>query len=180
MDSKKKPITVSDVKTTFYQENSYGQNLLAKALTDGITDPLELRKLAGMRTTAEVYRCLDKLALRREYHTALSKSGIGFGTIADKLKELMDSPSQKIQLGAVNALMKSLGLEKYEQVEDAGKSWEEELIRVSEEARKEGRDFKQIEMEEFTDYEVVTPETPTSEKERQENERKIGRDIYET
>ena len=68
---KKKPIITYQGKTGYYRENSYVQNPLLKALTQGITDPKELRKISGLGKVADVYRTLDKMALRKEYHKAL-------------------------------------------------------------------------------------------------------------
>jgi len=46
--------------------------LLLKALK--VTqDPTELKKMIGVKTVAEVYRTLDKLSLRKEYHKALAE-----------------------------------------------------------------------------------------------------------
>lgn len=175
--NKKKPVIFKNSDKFFYRENDYAQQILLKALAEGASIE-EMKKRAGIRSAAEVYRTLDKIALRREYHDSLARNGMTFDSIVDKLKILMDSGSEKIQLGAVQTLMKSLGLDKYEKVEDSGKTWEEELVKAAEQAQKEGKDLKLVEAEEFTDYEVITPETPQSERERQEHERKIGKEIY--
>ena len=62
--------------SSFYNQNTYAQNLLLKALSQGVTDPQELKKISGLNRIADVYRSLDKLAIRREYHEALVANGV--------------------------------------------------------------------------------------------------------
>jgi hypothetical protein len=61
-------------------KNDIQQKMLLKALQ--ITqDPKKLREMIGVKTVAEVYRTLDKMSMRKEYHNALAKSGISFDFI---------------------------------------------------------------------------------------------------
>ena len=53
-------------------QNTAQQIFLLKALQ--ITqDPKKLRDMIGVKTVADVYRTLDKIAMRKEYHEALSR-----------------------------------------------------------------------------------------------------------
>ncbi len=76
-DKKKlKPVIFIEGDNSFYRENRFAQNLLLKALSSGVTDPQELRKVAGLKSVADVYRTLDKMAIRKEYHAALAEQGM--------------------------------------------------------------------------------------------------------
>ena len=90
---KLKPIVFVQGDTQFYRQNKYAQNLLIKALSDGVTDPYELKKIAGLNKVTDVYRSLDKLALRKEYHDALARAGISLDYIVEGIKNFIkDSP----------------------------------------------------------------------------------------
>jgi len=52
-------------QNVFYKNNEYAQNILLKALSSGITDVQELRRLAGLKSAVDVYRTLDKIAIRK-------------------------------------------------------------------------------------------------------------------
>lgn len=182
MENDKKPVSFVQGRRAFYRENGYAQNLLIKALSQGITDPKELRDAAGLRTVAEVYRSLDKIAIRKEYHNALMDNGVDLNFIVRGFKDLAGSDSDAIRLGAFNALLKSLGLDKYEKMEDGGRSWEEEVNRISEaEVKMRGDVIEgQIVPEEKgkVKYEVIAPPTPKEERDRQNRERALGKDLY--
>lgn len=172
----KKPVMFVSGENSFYRQNTYAQNLLLKALSQGITDPQELRKIAGLRRVADVYRSLDKLAIRKEYHEALVENGVDLDFITKGLKRLAEEGTDKIQLGSFNTLLKSIGLDKYEKQEESGKSWEEEIIKVSK--AKDDVIDGEIVKDKVEDYKVVVPEIPAEELTRQIEEKKLGRDLY--
>jgi hypothetical protein len=176
----KKPVVFvggnSQKKGSFYSQNAYAQNLLLKALSQGITDPEELRKAAGLKRVAEVYRTLDKIAIRKEYHDALARNEIDLDFITKGLKELAEDSTDKIKLGSLNSLLKSLGLDKYEKQEETGKSWEEEIIKVSK-VKDDVIDGEIVE-DDIEKYEVIVPEIPKEEMERQQEEKRIGKELY--
>jgi len=170
-----KPVIFLEGKVNHYRENTYAQNLILKALSQGITDVDELKKIAGLKTAAEVFRTLDKMQIRKGYHEALSKAGMDLDYIVDGLKKLIDtSDSDKIKLGSLQTVLKSVGLDKYEKQEDAGKNWEELIIELSE--KNEGKVTDMIDAKE---YEVKTPLLPESAKKRQEDEKRIAKELYE-
>ena len=179
-NEEKKPVVFvggnSQKKGSFYSQNIYAQNLLLKALSQGITDPEELRKAAGLKRIAEVYRTLDKIAIRKEYHDALARNGIDLDFIVEGFKSLVDGGTDKIKLGSLNSLLKSLGLEKYEKQEETGKSWEEEIIKTSK-AKKDVIDGEVVK-DDVKKYEVIAPEIPIEEVKRQEEEKRVGRELY--
>lgn len=118
-----KPIIVSSRQGSRSGANDLAQRILLKALSEGVTDTNELRKMAGLKSAADVYRTFDKMAMRREYHAALAECGIDFKYLVSGLKKICDnSESEKIKLKALEILLKSLGLDKYDKVEEGGRS----------------------------------------------------------
>ncbi len=182
MENKEKPVSFVQGKRSFYRQNNLAQNLLIKALSEGITDPQELRQAAGLRTVAEVYRTLDKLAIRKEYHAALASAGVDLNYIVQGLKDLTLENSGKIRLGAYQTLLKSLGLDRYEQADNGGTSWEDEINRIADERMRENQDVIEGEIipekKSRPKYEVIVPPTPKEEKDRQNRERALGKDLY--
>jgi len=127
------------LKPVIYTTNTYSkgaaqttqQVILLKALQI-TSDPNKLRQMMGVRTVAEVYRTLDKLAMRKEYHAALERMGISFDYIVGGIKGIADGGfKDSDKLNAYKVLLKSLGMEKYEAA-DQGSSgtWEEELLKI--------------------------------------------------
>jgi len=179
-----KPVVFVQGDVEFYRQNKYAQNLLIKALSEGVTDPYELQKMAGLSKVTDVYRSLDKLALRKEYHVALQNAGISLDYIVGGIKKITDSSnSEKIKLAALQTLLKSMGLDRYEKEEAGGKNWEEVVLNAmaKEAETKRLGDGKTIEgeFEEVKDYDVKVPPTPEDEKKRQDKEKKIGKELYD-
>jgi hypothetical protein len=170
-----KPVIFVQGEQQFYRQNNYAQIILLKAMGSGITDPNELRRIAGLKTVAEVYRTLDKLAIRREYHEALSRQGVSLDGIVMGIKQISEgSSSEAIRLKGYQTLLRSLGLDKYEKQEDVGKSWEEVILGIGEQ-QKEGDNTVNGE---WDDYDVKTPITPAEEQKRIAKEKEIGQQLY--
>lgn len=189
MKEKLKPIVFIEGDTQFYRENKFAQNILLKALSEGITDIKELRKLAGLRSAADVYRTLDKMAIRKEYHAALTRAGLDLDYLVDNIKGIIDNTDNNItKLKAVQTLLRSLGLDRYEKQEETGKGWEEAVIEAIEKKGKpkeiiEGEFEEKKEVEEKSelevdDYEVVVPAIPDEEKIKHDEENKLGEELY--
>lgn len=158
-------------RTGYYRENNYVQHIILKALSQGITDPNELRRISGLGKVAEVYRTLDKMALRKEYHIALQNAEIDFDFIVNGIKSLaVTSDSDVVKLSAFQTILKSVGLDKYDKQESAGSSWEEAIMIAS-----EGEEDKTV----IEDYEVNVPEVPEAEMKRREDEKKFADELYE-
>ena len=165
-----KPIVFIEGEKMKYRQNTHMQTLLIKALSEGVTDVKELKQIVGANTAAEVYQTLDKLALRREYHKALAEGGVTMDKIIGNMKRIaFESDSDATQLKAMQTILRSVGLEKYEKEEDAGKNWEETIVKLSEEKKLE--DAQQA-------YEVDQPTIPESVKARREEEKKLSQDLY--
>jgi len=175
MKEKLKPIIFVQGQKPNYSPNYYAQTILLKALSSGVTDPTKLRKLAGMKTVAEVYRTLDKLAIRREYHAALAHNEIDFDYIVRGIKKIAEGAKyDATKLEALKTILKSLGLEKYEQEGESSKSWEEAITKAIEE-KGLPNDTKQLE-----DYEVNVPQIPQSILDTQKKDKEFGKSIYES
>ena len=173
---KLKPVTFVSGKCNYHKQNNAQQLMLLKALR--VTqDPKKLREMIGVRTVADVYRTLDKMAMRKEYHAALIRSGISFDYLIEKTKEEIESGNAKSadKLNAIKMLLKSLGMEKYEQEGIAGGNWEDLLMKATEK-----EDSKKIEAPKTQEvYEVKAPKTPDSVKKIKDREKKIGQSLYE-
>lgn len=153
-------------------QNTTQQMFLLKAL-QVTSDPHELRKMIGVRTVAEVYRTLDKLAMRKEYHEALARSGISFDFIVNGLKnEAQNADKSADKIKAFQVLLKSVGLDKYDSEVISSGTWEEELLKSLE---KEKNNINTNDIQ----YEVIEPPKPEAVKRAQEEEEKILKGIYE-
>lgn len=152
------------------------QVVLLKAL-QVTQDPKKLRQMMGVRTVTDVYRTLDKLSIRREYHDALARAGLSFDFIVGGIKDIaVSAEKDDTRLKAFQTVLKSLGLDKYENNEAQSGTWEEELLKALDGHEKK-RDVDGI--EEFPVYEVVEPELPESIRKIREEERKLVDGVYD-
>lgn len=172
-EKKLRPVIFEKGKYVFHRQNAFQQNLLLKALSV-TTNPNELKKLTGIRTVAEVYRTLDKLAIRKEYHEALVRSGLDLDFIVKGISDLCkDSSSDNVKLSGYKTLLKSLGLDEYkENAGDSGKSWEEMVREVAQEE-------VDTNTKEIKEYEVTIPVIPEDEKEKRRLEQEAGENLYD-
>lgn len=176
---KLKPVIFVEGEKKFYSKNGYAQTILLKAMSRGVTDPNELRKMAGLKSAAEVYRTLDKLAIRKEYHNALANQGVTFDKIVAGIKDICEnSKTDSVKLSGYQTLLKSLGLDKYEKDDESGKSWEETIIKAIEEKEKTESESGEIIDVEVEEYEIDKPEIPKSALKRIEEEKKIADELY--
>jgi len=172
-EKKLRPVIFEKGKYVFHRQNAFQQNLLLKAM-QVTTDPKELKKMTGIRTIAEVYRTLDKLAIRKEYHEALARQGLDLDFIVGGIKKLcVESSSDNVRLSGHKTLLKSLGLDEYkENAGDSGKSWEEAV-------REAAQEEVDIEAKEVEEYEVIEPTIPEDEKEKRRLEQESGKNLYD-
>lgn len=171
MEPKKlKPITFIPGKYPYYGEEKAKSLFLLNALR--ITqDPKKLRELIGVRTVAEVYRTLDKIVMRKEYHSALAEAGISFNYIVQKIKHEADTAEEsKDRLAAIKTLLKSIGLDQYKESSIGGGSWEDALPQ---------NENNSAPVKEVEDYEVVAPLIPDSVKKKQEQEKEDAKGMYD-
>ena len=170
-----KPVTFIKGKYSFNRQNTTQQIMLLKAL-EVTSDPNKLREMIGVKTVAEVYRTLDKMALRKEFQDAFVRQGLSFDYILSGIKNMAETGfKDSDKLKALQILLKSLGMDKYEEKQIVGGSWEDELLRVMETQKAE--EVKQIAT--TVDYVVVEPEIPESVRKIKEKENSEGKSLYE-
>jgi len=184
MKKKLKPV----VYTTSYfpkgAPNKIQQNLLLKAM-QVTSDPHELKKMIGVRTVAEVYRTLDKLSIRKEYHEALARNGVSLDYIVKGIKGVADMAEKDgDRIKAFQILIKSIGMDRYEATDDTGGgTWEETLLKAIEEEKKLEADIGILPEvagdEEVKEYEVTPPEVPANIKKSQEETIELTKGIYD-
>lgn len=166
-------------------QNTAQQMLLLKAL-QVTQDPEKLRDLIHATSVAQVFQTLDKLAMRKEYHDALARSGLSFDTIVAGIKKIAETGyKDSDKLSAYKTLLKSLGMDDYktDSIGVAG-TWEEALLKKIEEkaitdgdkkAITDGGEKKPI----IVEYEVNIPEIPESARKLQEEEEEVTSSIYD-
>lgn len=173
MNPKLKPVVFVSGRYAYNAQNTTQQLMLLRALR--ITqDPKKLRELIGVKTVAEVYRTLDKIVMRKEYHSALAKAGITFDYVVENMKEVIDNAEKDSdKLEGIKMVLKSIGLDKYEETAIGGGNWEEALLKLNEPAREEGG------QPEIIEYEVVEPKMPEHIRIAKEKANKEAKGLYE-
>lgn len=157
------------------QKNVSQQLMFLRALNVA-EDPKKFKQIIRARAAVDVFRTLDKIALRKEYHNALDRLGLNFDLVLSTLKnEMLDKKAKgSDRIRAAQIILKSLGLDKYEDTSISGGSWEDEIIRAAE----RGVDSKLI-AEKVLEYEVDKPEVPESVKKQHKEQEELGRSLYE-
>ena len=170
---KLKPVVFVQGHYAYNNQNTGQQIMLLNALK--VTqDPKKLREMIGVKTVAEVYRTLDKIAMRKEYHSALAKAGITFDYVVENVKSVIDNAEKDSdRLNGLNMILKSIGLDKYEETALGGGGWEDVLLKLNEDAEKQG---KVIEVQE---YKVIEPEMPEEIRLRKEKANVESKGLYE-
>lgn len=167
---KPKPVTFIAGKYGYYKHDTMKELMLLKAMR--ITnDPKKLRDMIGAKTIADVSRTFDKLSMRKEWYASLRDLNMDFKWLATGLKQEADSAEKSAdRIKAMQIILKSLGMDAYEDtVVDTG-TWEDLLLKAS---------SKEIEDEvPDEEYEVTVPQVPESAKLKQE-ENQRGKSIYE-
>lgn len=173
-----RPVVYTTSRPQRGAQNTTQQLFLLKAL-QVTQDPKKLRQMIGVRTVADVYRTLDKISMRKEYHEALARQGISFDFVVKGIKDIAEKGyKDSDKLKAHQILLKSVGLDKYDSEGGVGQgTWEDALIK-SIEAKKTFPSLK--EADEIPEYEVIRPETPESVKKMREDEKEVIGSIYDT
>lgn len=171
--NKLKPVVFVRGKYAYNNQNTTQQIMLLKALK--ITqDPKKLREMIGVKAVADVYRTLDKIAMRKEYHGALAKNGITFDYVVSGIKREIDTAEKASdRLAGLNMILKSIGLDKYEETAIHGGGWEDALLKIKSE-----QEEKQLPPA-VVEYEVHVPEMPEEIRLKKEKANAEGRTLYE-
>jgi len=104
--------------------------------------------------------------------------------VVGKIKNIIENEDGKddTKLKALQTLMASLGLDKYQKEEESGKNWEEAIIGALEKTeQKQLDDLSNLNKDnslEVVDYEVVVPKIPQEAVDQQKKEEELGREIY--
>lgn len=152
-----------------HQPDLAAQDIILRAMAKGITDPKELKKLAGLQSIAQVHRTIDKLSIRQEYHRALESHGISMGFIVGELKSIISgNDDDRIRLQALQTVIKSLGLDKYEEQQVSGKDWEQTILAAA-------NTQKEIPVAE---YDVIEPKKPDEMIAARKAETQLAKEIY--
>lgn len=172
--NKLKPVVFVQGKYAYNAQNTTQQVMLLNALK--ITnDPKKLREIIGVKTVADVYRTLDKIAMRKEYHGALAKNGITFDYVVKNIKrEIDDAEKSSDRLAGLNMILKSIGLDKYEESAISGVGWEEALLKLT--APKDGNTEPKVNVPE---YDVVEPPMPEDLRLKKERDNKEAKGLYD-
>lgn len=172
---KLKPVVFVQWEYWRHSQNTFQQMLLLKALK--VTqDPQELKQMIWVARVADVYRTLDKLSLRKEYHKVLAEQGMTFNKIVKWIKDIAEWQLVKddVKLKAWLAVLKSLGMDKYEESTTGGGSWEDLLL---DKLEKEPEKIIAPTIE--SEYEVVQPIMPESLRKKKEEELADAKRLYE-
>ena len=148
--------------------------LQAMATSD---NPEVWKKIVGFKSMADVYRTLDKMAIRKEYHAALASNKISFDYLVGGIKKLSEtSKSDSVRLQCFQTFLNSLGLNKYEEASDSGnRNWEDIVL----EAVKEQGIEQNVEPAVLAEYTVEQPNMPQSVQKRIKDEKSLGKELYE-
>jgi len=169
MQKSLKPVIFVQGKYAYNAQNTTQQIMLLNALK--VTqDPKKLKELIGVKTVAEVYRTLDKISMRKEYHSALAKNGISFDYVVSGIKnEIENADKASDRLAGLNMILKSLGMDKYEETTLGGGSWEDALLKINNDAEAKG---EVIPVKEYSVIEPAMPEHLRIAKEKANQESK--------
>ena len=178
MQKLKPVIFVGGVDRGYNSPKYLQQNLVLKMLPQA--DSLEeLRRMTKIKSNAELIRTIDKLSIRQDYHRALADSGLSLDYIVKGLKDICDnSTSDKVKSNTLFGLLKSVGLEKYEAIEQGGGSWEDIMLKIidkQEKAKEKSESDSTVDGE----YKVCQPEIPPEETERRRKNLEMEKSIYE-
>lgn len=173
MSTNLKPVVFVQGEYAYSSQNTAQQLMLLKAMK--VTqDPKKLREMIGVKAVADVFRTLDKVVMRKEYHSALTKLGMNFEYIAQGIKNEIDNAEKSSdRLTGIGMLLKSIGMEKYEESSIAGGGWEDILLSL-----KKDPDDKEIEIK-VAEYKVVEPPMPEHLRLAKEKANRESKGIYE-
>ena len=169
--NKLKPIVYTNHILKRHAPNKTQQLFLLKAL-QVTQDPQKLKEMIGVKTVADVFRTLDKIAIRKDYHSALEKNGISLDFIVAGIKDIATGAMKdQDRLNAFKTLLKSIGLDDYNTESGSAQgTWEEVLLKKIEENDKTPEGEETV----IEEYVVVEPPMPDSVKKAQEADQELS------
>ena len=183
-EQKLRPIVFIKGHYDYNRPNFFQQNLLLRSLAK-TSDPDELKRMVGIRTKAELFRTLDKLALRKEYHQALQHNGIDLDSIIGNMKKISEDADSStkglsLKLNVEKTFLRSLGLDEYKEAPmEATRTWEDIVRKQIESAEGKENNQKYNNKNEYEYYEVEAPEVPENMQKKIDMETEMGKDLYE-
>lgn len=153
-------------------QKSVSQQLMFLRAMNAAEDPKKFKQVIRARAAVDVFRTIDKIALRKEWHSALERNGIDFDLVLRTLKQEMltgEKGSDRIQ--AAKTIIKSMGLDKYEDSSISGGSWEDEILKASEATANLPLPGE--------DYDVKQPHIPDHIKKQRKDQNDLGRSLYD-
>lgn len=169
-----KPVTFVVGNYNYHSHDNFKEMMLLKAMRV-TSDPKALLQLTGMKKVADLSRTFDKISNRREYNSALRRLGMDFDWVAKGLKNEADTAEKSAdRIKALQIILKSLGMDQFEDIPSDTGSWEDMLLRAA-----ENKDQPIVALPEEQEYEVVVPEVPEAMRAMREKENERGRSIYE-
>lgn len=117
----------------------------------------------------EVTEAIGDVARRKEYRDSLAKAGVSMDWLVENLKNIaMGGEKDSDRIKALQVIAKSLGVDKAgSKDEEAGGSWEEEMLKVDVNAE-----------EELSDYAVNEPVVPEKAQKKRVEDNKT-KSIYD-
>lgn len=180
MKTRSRPIIIFDNsarhRNSPIRANFEKQNLLLKGMLVHAGDLKQASKYAGIKTMAEAYRTLDRLALRKGYYEALDRHDISLDFIVAGIKNVaVNGDLDSVKLKALQVLLKTLGLDSYGKDEEGGKGWEEIIAKA---AKERGNTADKL-PEAGGKYAVNIPTPPQEEIIKRKEESDLGKELYE-
>lgn len=156
------------------QEGTTRQLQFLKAMNIA-QDPKRFKQIIRARAAVDVFRTLDKIALRKEWMAALERNNLDLDSILQVLKKEMNDPDARgsDRIKAAQIILKSLGLEKYEDASIGGGTWEDEIVKIADQG------LKTLSPGAVPEYEVTQPVIPESVKKQRKEQNELGRALYE-
>lgn len=176
-EKKLRPAVFISGSYNYNRVNPAQENLLLKAMGKS-DDPKMWKKMAGINSMANLWKTLDKLSIRKEYHKALVRNGVDLDTIVAGIADIAKNGSNdNVKLKAFTTFLKSVGMDEYKESEDQlGKNWEDSLRDIIE---SEDKDDIKKELSTVEEYEVTQPTIPDEEIKRMDEEKVVGDNLYE-
>ena len=96
------------------QKSASQQLMLLRALNVA-EDPKRFKEIIRARAAVDVFRTLDKLAIRKEWHAALQRKGLDLDTIIDVLKqEMLQGDKSSDRISAAKTIMENKISQRYQ------------------------------------------------------------------
>jgi hypothetical protein len=160
------------------KERSYesAADLVLRGIQQGVTDPEDLKKMASIRSSAELFVTMDKLAMRKEYHAALAKHGLSIDALVAGIAEhAFDMRDRKMAFEAKKFILKTLSLDRFANESTGAKGWQDLVLEKAMQAKDE---MKALPPPDGL-YEVEEPEVPSDMREMAEKTVVDGRAMRE-